>query len=213
MTNFYTLYLYKRGFADRQMGYASAMAWVLLIAVAIIAFILFRPRSPGCTTPERTDDHFEAPPQSRSSRTPLEPDTAQPRRRVKRKTWQHHHLVRRAPRADRDRALPAGVAVPVHVQAVERVRVRTRACSPRTRPSRTTRRSSRASPERRCGGSSRTRSSSRHGRDRHRALLRAGRVRVRPDPVPRRRHPVRRDDRHAAAAVPRDDHPAVHHVQ
>ncbi|WP_353809649.1 carbohydrate ABC transporter permease [Agromyces sp. SYSU T00194] len=42
MTNFYTLYLYKRGFADLQMGYASAMAWVLVIAVAIIAAILFR---------------------------------------------------------------------------------------------------------------------------------------------------------------------------
>jgi multiple sugar transport system permease protein len=42
MTNFYTLYLYKRGFADGQMGYAAAMAWVLLIVVAIIAFVLFR---------------------------------------------------------------------------------------------------------------------------------------------------------------------------
>lgn len=42
MTNFYTLYLYKRGFADAQMGYASAMAWVLAIIVAIIAFVLFK---------------------------------------------------------------------------------------------------------------------------------------------------------------------------
>jgi multiple sugar transport system permease protein len=42
MTNFITLYIYKRGFADGQMGYAAAMAWVLLIVVAIIAFILFR---------------------------------------------------------------------------------------------------------------------------------------------------------------------------
>lgn len=42
MTNFYTLYLYKRGFADMQMGYAAAMAWVLVIVVAIIAFILFK---------------------------------------------------------------------------------------------------------------------------------------------------------------------------
>ncbi|MCT9002418.1 carbohydrate ABC transporter permease [Microbacterium memoriense] len=42
MTNFITLYLYKRGFSDGQMGYASAIAWVLLIVVAIIAFILFR---------------------------------------------------------------------------------------------------------------------------------------------------------------------------
>ncbi|MGC5172831.1 carbohydrate ABC transporter permease [Microbacterium sp. DT81.1] len=42
MTNYITLYLYKRGFSDGQMGYAAAMAWVLLVVVAIIAFILFR---------------------------------------------------------------------------------------------------------------------------------------------------------------------------
>jgi multiple sugar transport system permease protein len=42
MTNFITLYLYKRGFSDGQMGYAAAIAWVLLVVVAILAFILFR---------------------------------------------------------------------------------------------------------------------------------------------------------------------------
>lgn len=42
MTNFITLYLYKRGFSDGQMGYAAAIAWVLLVVVAIIAVILFR---------------------------------------------------------------------------------------------------------------------------------------------------------------------------
>ena len=42
MTNFITVYLYKRGFADGQMGYAAAMAWSLLVVVAIIAAILFR---------------------------------------------------------------------------------------------------------------------------------------------------------------------------
>ena len=41
-TNFITLYLYKRGFSDGQMGYAAAIAWVLLVVVAVIAFILFR---------------------------------------------------------------------------------------------------------------------------------------------------------------------------
>ena len=41
-TNYYTLYLYKRAFSDGQYGYASAMAWVLLVVVAIIAFVLFR---------------------------------------------------------------------------------------------------------------------------------------------------------------------------
>jgi len=42
MTNFITLYLYKRGFSDGQYGYAAAIAWVLLVVVAVIAFILFR---------------------------------------------------------------------------------------------------------------------------------------------------------------------------
>ncbi|KQZ23293.1 carbohydrate ABC transporter permease [Microbacterium sp. Root553] len=42
MTNFITVYLYKRGFSDGQMGYAAAIAWVLLVVVAIIALILFR---------------------------------------------------------------------------------------------------------------------------------------------------------------------------
>nr|WP_245534600.1 sugar ABC transporter permease [Sanguibacter keddieii] len=41
-TLFYTLYLYRRGFVDFQMGYAAAMAWVLVLAVGIITFIFFK---------------------------------------------------------------------------------------------------------------------------------------------------------------------------
>lgn len=41
-TLFYTLYLYLRGFRDFQMGYASAMAWVLVIVVGIVTIMLFR---------------------------------------------------------------------------------------------------------------------------------------------------------------------------
>ncbi|WP_233440153.1 MULTISPECIES: carbohydrate ABC transporter permease [Lentzea] len=41
-TLFYTLYLYERGFTEFRMGYASAMAWVLLVAVAVITAVLFR---------------------------------------------------------------------------------------------------------------------------------------------------------------------------
>ena len=41
-TNYYTVYLYTRAFTNSQMGYASAMAWVLVIAVGIIAIVLFR---------------------------------------------------------------------------------------------------------------------------------------------------------------------------
>ncbi|MEU6859299.1 sugar ABC transporter permease [Glycomyces sp. NPDC046736] len=41
-TLFYTLYLYFRGFRDFQMGYASAMAWVLVIVVGLISLLLFR---------------------------------------------------------------------------------------------------------------------------------------------------------------------------
>jgi multiple sugar transport system permease protein len=41
-TLLYTLYLYQRGFNDFRMGYASAMAWVLLAVVALITVLLFR---------------------------------------------------------------------------------------------------------------------------------------------------------------------------
>ncbi|GAA2273104.1 sugar ABC transporter permease [Glycomyces scopariae] len=41
-TLFYTLYLYFRGFRDFQMGYASAMAWVLVVVVGLISLLLFR---------------------------------------------------------------------------------------------------------------------------------------------------------------------------
>lgn len=39
---FYTLYLYERGFTASHMGYASAMAWLLLIAIGAVTLILFR---------------------------------------------------------------------------------------------------------------------------------------------------------------------------
>ncbi|WP_084502563.1 carbohydrate ABC transporter permease [Microbacterium indicum] len=42
MTNFLTVYLYRRGFSDGQMGYASAIGWAIMIVVAILAVILFR---------------------------------------------------------------------------------------------------------------------------------------------------------------------------
>ena len=40
-TMFYTLYLYKKGFGDFQMGYASAMAWLLLMIVAAFTALNF----------------------------------------------------------------------------------------------------------------------------------------------------------------------------
>ena len=41
-TLFYTLYLYQRGFVDFRMGYASAMAWLLLVVIGAITLLLFR---------------------------------------------------------------------------------------------------------------------------------------------------------------------------
>jgi multiple sugar transport system permease protein len=41
-TMFYSLYLYLRGFAHSQMGYAAAMAWVLLIIIAALTVLTFR---------------------------------------------------------------------------------------------------------------------------------------------------------------------------
>lgn len=40
-TLFYTLYLYQRGFTDYQMGYASAMAWLLLLIIGAFTAINF----------------------------------------------------------------------------------------------------------------------------------------------------------------------------
>lgn len=39
---FYTLYLYQKGFSDFRMGYASAMAWVLLVVIAAVTALFFR---------------------------------------------------------------------------------------------------------------------------------------------------------------------------
>jgi len=40
-TLFYTLYIYQEGFGNLHMGYASAMAWVLLVAIALFTAIAF----------------------------------------------------------------------------------------------------------------------------------------------------------------------------
>ncbi|WP_171108144.1 MULTISPECIES: sugar ABC transporter permease [Streptomyces] len=37
----YTCYLYQKGFKEAQMGFASAMAWMLLLAVALVTAVLF----------------------------------------------------------------------------------------------------------------------------------------------------------------------------
>jgi multiple sugar transport system permease protein len=40
-TLFYTLYLYQQGFTNYNMGYASAMAWLLLIIIGILTVLMF----------------------------------------------------------------------------------------------------------------------------------------------------------------------------
>lgn len=40
-TLFYTLYLYQKGFISFQMGYASALAWILLLLISIFTAIAF----------------------------------------------------------------------------------------------------------------------------------------------------------------------------
>ncbi len=44
-TLFYALYVYKRGFETYEMGYASAMAWVMLAVIALLTAIVFRTSS------------------------------------------------------------------------------------------------------------------------------------------------------------------------
>lgn len=41
-TLFYSLYLYNRAFGNFQMGYASAMAWMMLIVIAVLTAISFK---------------------------------------------------------------------------------------------------------------------------------------------------------------------------
>jgi len=41
-TLLYSLYLFRRAFTFFQMGYASAMAWVMLLIIGLITFILFK---------------------------------------------------------------------------------------------------------------------------------------------------------------------------
>ncbi|GAB7043137.1 MULTISPECIES: carbohydrate ABC transporter permease [Catenuloplanes] len=41
-TLLYTVYLYGRGFVDFRMGYASAMAWMLVLGVGLVTALLFR---------------------------------------------------------------------------------------------------------------------------------------------------------------------------
>jgi len=40
-TLFYTLYLYQQGFAQLNMGYAAAMAWVLVVVLAAVSGLFF----------------------------------------------------------------------------------------------------------------------------------------------------------------------------
>ncbi len=40
-TLFYNLYLYLRGFTQFDMGYASAMAWVLFVLIALLTAVNF----------------------------------------------------------------------------------------------------------------------------------------------------------------------------
>lgn len=41
-TLFFMLYLYQRAFVDFQMGYASAMAWLLFLYILVLTFLVFR---------------------------------------------------------------------------------------------------------------------------------------------------------------------------
>lgn len=41
----YVLYLYRKAFQQSQMGYASALAWILFLIIAILSFLVFRTSS------------------------------------------------------------------------------------------------------------------------------------------------------------------------
>ena len=44
-TLFYALYLYRRAFETFEMGYSSAMAWVLLLVIAFFTVLVFKSSS------------------------------------------------------------------------------------------------------------------------------------------------------------------------
>lgn len=44
-TLFYVFYLYRTAFADGQMGYAAAMAWILFVIIAALTALIFRSSS------------------------------------------------------------------------------------------------------------------------------------------------------------------------
>ena len=41
-TNFYALYVYNHAFKWFNMGYASAMSWLMLVLISVITLILFK---------------------------------------------------------------------------------------------------------------------------------------------------------------------------
>ena len=41
----FVLYLYRKAFQQSQMGYASALAWVLFVIIAVLSFVVFRSSS------------------------------------------------------------------------------------------------------------------------------------------------------------------------
>jgi len=59
-TLFYNLYLYIRGFRNFQMGYASAMAWILLLIVAIATALTFKSSNYWVFYEDREKDRGQA---------------------------------------------------------------------------------------------------------------------------------------------------------
>ena len=49
-TMFYTLYLYLKGFSFFDMGYASALAWIMLVIIGVFTGIVFLHQNSGSST-------------------------------------------------------------------------------------------------------------------------------------------------------------------
>ncbi len=113
-TLFYTLYLYFRGFQDFQMGYASAMAWILVIVVGALAAVFFKTSKSGSTTPGRgSDEHRHRdrrPPRQHAGQRTAAPDHQEPQARP------GPRVPRLLAGARGDRALPGDLDGDVVVQ-------------------------------------------------------------------------------------------------
>ena len=98
-TLFYTLYLYQQGFTNYNMGYASAMAWLLLVIIGILTVLMFWTSRFGFSTMTKIDDAAMTAPLATETDRHRTRATRARRRSPFRKPLHEHRASRAAHRA------------------------------------------------------------------------------------------------------------------